>query len=588
MKPFLPLPKEIEEVMHQITKEGYCYYLVGGAIRDFFMKQEAKDYDLCTNIPFSLLLKLFPKLVIMKENEHRKAAILRKEGITLEFSMLKKEDIYEDLKERDFTINAMAVDRNGTLIDPFDGKKDSKKKILSLVKEDGSSLIVDPLRILRAIRFASNYQLTIDDNTKKQLLEKRSLLKTVKKERIYKELKEILVSSNIEFYLMEYKEIFFEIIKELRECDQFHQHNDYHIYDVYQHIVKVVKHTEENFPLRLAALFHDIGKLKMFYQDDKKVGHFYQHEKVSNDIFLSFAKEYKIDKKTKKIVSLLILNHDKTLSMKDGKIYDFYQNFPKDKIELLFALKKADILSQNPKYIDRLKELEQQKEKYIEIRNLIESISYNGYDLIKLGYQNNEIGKKLEEVKRLIVTKRLENEKEKIDFYLQKKNIEYVDVFDKNGNYTGQVMERKKVQNLQLPHFEVVIFLVNSKREILLQKRSPQKKYYPNKWAPCAGGVKSGETREEAAIRELKEELGVKFSFNDLKILEDKDTFTRIYYVMCKKEETEFKLQKEEVSCIKWFLIDDIITRIQKKDGSIILKEEKIPVLKKLENIVFD
>ena len=415
------IPSEIKQYMNLIKDAGYECYLVGGAVRDLILGFRAKDYDFCTNIPLDKLKELIPNLSIMKEREHRNVGIIRDGLMDIEFSTFKGKTLKEDLSNRDFTMNAIGVDDEGNLIDYFEGIQALKNKKIELVKKDGSGLEVDPLRILRAIRQSIKYNFEIDKNTKKNMLSKSSLLEHVAPDRVYKELKEILLADNIDHYLMEYKLVFFQIIPELRECDGFKQHNIYHIYDVYTHIVHVVKSSPNSIYLRLAALFHDIGKPRRFSIDDHGIGHFYGHPKVSLTIFKNFAKKYNLDNKTKKIVSDLILYHEDSLSEKPAKIYKFYKRFDMNNIEMLFDLKVADALGQNPKYGGRISEMRLLEEKYISFRNSYNSIKYNGRNLISLGLDQKQIGKVLDDIKFKILTNHLLNDESLINEYVLKK-----------------------------------------------------------------------------------------------------------------------------------------------------------------------
>lgn len=414
----MKISKDLFNYMQNIIDAGYECYLVGGAVRDYILGKNNKDYDLATNIPFEELKKLIPSISIMKENNHRNTAIIRCESIDYEFSLYRGLTITEDLSNRDFIINAIAVDLNGNFIDPFNGLGDLRKKKLSLVKSNGDGLVDDPLRILRALRQSDKYGLIIADNTKREILKKAHLLKNVAKERIIRELYQILLSNNISDYLLGYKEIFFEIIPELKVCDGFEQKNEYHIYDIYSHTVKVVSNTNKNIYLRLAALFHDIGKPQKFIIDKDNVGHFLNHATTSYEIFKKFAKEYKLDNKTTKIVGDLILYHEDELSNKKSKIYDFYKKYNMNRIELLFELKKSDIKSQNPKFIERLEIINNQEKKYIEVRDKIKSIAFNGNDIISLGFDGKIVGIILNDVKRKIVNDDLINERKCIEKYI--------------------------------------------------------------------------------------------------------------------------------------------------------------------------
>lgn len=419
-KNFIEIPKDLKKYMQLIIDNGYECYLVGGAVRDYLINVDNKDFDFCTNISFAKLKELIPNITIMKENNHRNTAIIRCNGLDVEFSTYRGKNLKEDLDNRDFTINAIAVDVNGNIIDYFGGVNSISNKTITLVNPLGTGFINDPLRILRAIRLALKYNFKIDSNTKKQMIDKKELLNNVASERIYEELKKIIVSDNVDKYMGEYKEIFFEIIPELKECNGFNQHNDYHIYDVYTHTINVVKNVPQNIYLRLASIFHDIGKPRAFKLDEKQVGHFLGHANISNDIFKNFADKYKLNNKTKKIVSDLVLCHEDDLSSKNNKIYNFYKKFNMNRIEMLFDLKISDVMSQNPKYINRIEELKKIETKYITVRDKYNLITYNGDDLISLGYTGKVIGLILDDVKRQIINNRLDADTESINKYVLK------------------------------------------------------------------------------------------------------------------------------------------------------------------------
>ena len=163
--------------------------------------------------------------------------------------------------------------------------------------------------------------------------------------------------------------------------------------------------------------------------------------------------------------------------------------------------------------------------------------------------------------------------------------MELLDVVDKNGNYTGEIVERKKAQELGLLHWEVIIIVVNDRKQILLQKRSANKKYFPNKWALCSGLVISGESCDEAAVRELKEELGVEFQISDLHLLEGNLNLTRFYYVITNYDESQFVIQKEELSSVKWFDLDEILEKVNSGDDSIIIRKDRFYLLEKIRKL---
>lgn len=169
--------------------------------------------------------------------------------------------------------------------------------------------------------------------------------------------------------------------------------------------------------------------------------------------------------------------------------------------------------------------------------------------------------------------------------------MELIQIVDKKGNFTGQVMDKEEAHDKNLLHNEVGIFIINDKREVLLQKRSANKRFSPNKWGLCAGHVDAYESLETAALREIKEEVGLDLSLKELipygereiNISDSNSHITYFYYVICNKKAEEFVIQEEELSEVKWFNIGEIIIMI--KDGKTSFKENRISLLNGLKNI---
>jgi len=168
-------------------------------------------------------------------------------------------------------------------------------------------------------------------------------------------LRKILLSDNSSNLIRENKDKIFEIIPELKICDEFNQYNDYHIYDVLEHILKVLDNVENNYLLKIAALFHDIGKPNSFVLDEKNVGHFYGHWNESIKIFNKYLNIFKLNNEEIELIKNLIFYHD--LNINEETVVIFKRVF-QDNLYLLQSLKKADILAQNPKYFYRINELD--------------------------------------------------------------------------------------------------------------------------------------------------------------------------------------------------------------------------------------
>lgn len=167
-------------------------------------------------------------------------------------------------------------------------------------------------------------------------------------------LNDILLSNNPSEIIRKNKDAIFEIIPELKICDGFNQHNDYHIYDVLEHILHVLDEVENNYVLKAAALFHDIGKPNCFTIDEQGIGHFYGHWNESNKIFNKYANMFNLTQDEINLINDLIFYHDLNLNENLDKIKTVF----KDNLYLLLSLKKADILAQNPKYFNRLNDID--------------------------------------------------------------------------------------------------------------------------------------------------------------------------------------------------------------------------------------
>ena len=162
---------------------------------------------------------------------------------------------------------------------------------------------------------------------------------------------DILMQDKPSIYIRNNCDEIFEIIPELSYSKGFNQNNIWHVYDVFEHILHVIDGVDKDIELRLAALFHDIGKPFVYKEDENGIGHFYGHWDKSNEIFLKYADKYNLDDKTKRIVSTLIINHDRNIDkLSDEELDNLIREFDRDGIIKLFKLKRSDLLAQNKEY----------------------------------------------------------------------------------------------------------------------------------------------------------------------------------------------------------------------------------------------
>ena len=177
----------------------------------------------------------------------------------------------------------------------------------------------------------------------------------------------ILLSDKPSVKLKNHEDELFCLIPELKKCKGFLQNNDWHIYDVYEHILHVIDNVSPNLIMRLSALFHDIGKPNSYKEDENKVGHFYGHWELSKEIFIKYSSKFNLDIKDSNRISDLIYYHDVSISkLDDNRLNELIEKLDVDGIEQLYDLKKADLLAQNKKYHYILNEYEIEKQKLLQ------------------------------------------------------------------------------------------------------------------------------------------------------------------------------------------------------------------------------
>jgi tRNA nucleotidyltransferase/poly(A) polymerase len=284
MKVEFPIPQEVKYVVETLKKADFEAFLVGGCVRDLFLNRKPKDWDITTNAKPEQIISLFPDTFY--ENDFGTVGVVQ-EAVSDETlkvievtpyriesdysdnrhpdSVIFSQKIEDDLKRRDFTINALAYNvSDGEVIDFYSGLKDIKDKIIRTVGKPEDRFREDGLRILRAVRFFAEIAFEIESETEKAIFDNVDLLKNISKERIRDEFVKIIMSKNPMDGLMALKKLGLMkyVVPELEETYGVEQ-NQAHSYDVWEHLLRSLQcAADKNYPLeiRLAALFHDISK----------------------------------------------------------------------------------------------------------------------------------------------------------------------------------------------------------------------------------------------------------------------------------------------------------------------------------------
>ncbi len=404
------IPEYCKEIMDMLQRRGYSVFVAGGAVRDLILGKEPHDYDMASSARpeeviaaaeeegYRTIIETGIKhgtVTLLSHGQPIEITTFRTDGdyedsrhpTNVEFS----QDIEEDVKRRDFTMNALYLDRDGRVRDLVGGVEDIKNGIVRAVGDPVRRFSEDALRIMRALRFASVMDLKIDEKTSEAMILCKDLLRKISAERI-----------NVDVLSV--------IIPELKEMEGFDQRSDYHDLDMLEHTLAVL----ENIPvdeqtgkrdliLSYAALLHDIGKPKAFTVDEDGKGHMKQHERIGYEITLDLAERLKFSNDLKKNVSELVLLHDEFVEPTREAVHKFMTEH--SRIRQLEAIKaiRESLISDN-------------------IPLSVKDLAINGQDLIKLGFPEGPmIGSVLNDIFHEVVSGNLDNNCELIFTFVAEK-----------------------------------------------------------------------------------------------------------------------------------------------------------------------
>ena len=428
------LPEKVNMIIHTIQAAGFEAYAVGGCVRDSILGRVPDDWDITTSAKPEDIKKLFKRTIdtgiehgtvtVMLEAEGFEVTTYRIDG-EYEDSRHPKEvtftsNLREDLRRRDFTINAMAYNDEVGLVDIFEGISDIEKKIIRCVGDAKERFTEDALRMMRAVRFSAQLGYSIDEGTKEAIKELAPTLQKISAERVQVELVKLVTSNNPDYLKIAYETgITAIVLPEFDLCMETEQKNPHHMYSVGEHTLWSMKYVERDKVLRLAMLFHDMGKPEAITTDDKGIHHFHGHNELSSQITREVLRRLRFDNDTIHKVERLVYFHDYRPALTDKSVRRFVAKIGKDLFPLYILVQTADVKAQSDyKKEEKLHNIETVNNIFQGILEreeclCLKDLAVTGKDLIDLGIKpGKEIGEILNHLLEMVLENPVLNEKE--------------------------------------------------------------------------------------------------------------------------------------------------------------------------------
>ena len=441
------IPKDVNEIIHTLQKHGYEAYVVGGCVRDSILNRSIHDWDITTSATPDEMMEVFKDKEIIKTGLQHGTLTIMINGEGYETTTYRIDgkysdgrrpdnvsftsDLVEDLRRRDFTMNAIAYNDEVGFVDPYGGLKDIQNEQIKCVGNPEDRFNEDSLRILRLWRFGIQLGFGFDQATyqaAKKLLQ-TDALKHISYERIQAEFVKAL-SADKEIFLLQPIEFLEAIIPEWKKT-HMKQNNPYHLYSVDYHSLYAYAELTDKADIitRIATLLHDIGKPLCYQDDENGIRHFHGHGKVSAEVTDQIMRRLKFDNETREKVVQLIHYHDSVFEVSDKCVKRWLNKIGPEQFERLLQLRRADIKAQNTLLIDE--RLEKVNKVNIVFHEILENqkcfsmkdLAINGEDVKNILQINTgkEVGDTLREVLALVIDNKLDNDKEVLTNYLKEK-----------------------------------------------------------------------------------------------------------------------------------------------------------------------
>jgi tRNA nucleotidyltransferase (CCA-adding enzyme) len=443
----LALPAPVSDLIRRLKESGFPAYAVGGCVRDSLLGLEPHDWDICTSALPEQMQEVFRDfhtvetglkhgtLTVIVDHVPYEVTTFRVDGDYTDHrhpdSVIFVDDLVKDLARRDFTVNAMAWSPDTGLADPFGGQDDLSAGTIRCVGNPEERFDEDALRVLRALRFASVYDFSIDPVTSDALRKKAPDLNRIAGERVREELLKLLCGKAAGRILREYPDVLAEVIPEIRPMIGYDQQNHHHSYDLWEHTVRALEGVPADPVLRLTMLLHDTGKPAVRTTDDKGEGHYYGHPKVSEKIARKTAEALRLDNAFRDRLCLLVLHHDTPLRTASGEINTDssfllrrLNRFGEENLRALFLIHRADRVATG--YTTQEREDARLKERMDALDALLaeqpcftlKDLAVSGNDLTAAGLRGKAVGEALQTLLNAVMDGKVPNERDALLNYL--------------------------------------------------------------------------------------------------------------------------------------------------------------------------
>ena len=431
----MTLPENVKKIIEILEADGHEAYAVGGCVRDTLLLREPGDWDVTTSAKPEEVKELFLHTIdtgiehgtvtVMMNHVGYEVTTYRIDG-EYEDARHPKEvtftsNLVEDLKRRDFTINAMAYNEGSGLVDEFDGLGDLEKGIIRCVGDPMERFSEDALRMLRAVRFAAQLGFSIEENTKAAIRKLAPTIAKVSVERIAVELVKILASNHPEELRTAYElGLTAVFMPEFDVAMETEQHNIHHMYTVGEHTIVAMQHVRPEKNIRLIMLLHDLAKPIVKTTDEEGQDHFRGHTQGGADMARQILRRLKFDNATIDFVARMVKHHDDRPE-KPNSIRRMFSAIGLENVPMMLEIKRADLLGQSTYQRESkmaiVDNLEAHYRECVANQTCLQKkdLSVNGGDLIAMGMkQGKEMGIVIDQLFEAVIENPEMNQREKL------------------------------------------------------------------------------------------------------------------------------------------------------------------------------